>query len=92
MLIVKIELHSAVTGEIKTVATGKIVNTGTGSPTQGNYRIELRPRRRPALEDRPYRGLPPQAFARVGFAVPRLEETRRRPRFYSRFVSVSRCS
>jgi hypothetical protein len=28
MLIVRIELHSAVTGEIKTVATGKIVNTG----------------------------------------------------------------
>jgi hypothetical protein len=42
MLIVKIELHSAVTGEIKTLATGKIVNTGAGTPTQGNYRIELR--------------------------------------------------
>lgn len=42
MLIVRIELHSAVTGEIKTLATGKIVNTGTGSPTRGNYRIELR--------------------------------------------------
>ena len=42
MLIVKIELHSAVTGQVKTVATGKIVNTGTGSPTQGNYRVELR--------------------------------------------------
>ena len=42
MLIVKIELHSAVTGRVTTVATGKIVNTGTGSPTQGNYRIELR--------------------------------------------------
>jgi hypothetical protein len=41
MLIVKIELHSAVTGQITMVATGKIVNTGTGSPTQGNYRIEL---------------------------------------------------
>ena len=42
MLIVKIELHSALTGEIRTIATGKIVNTGTGSPTQGSYRIELR--------------------------------------------------
>jgi len=42
MLIVKIELHSAVTGEIKTIATGKIVNTGTGTPTRGNYRVELR--------------------------------------------------
>ncbi len=36
MLSVKIELHSAITGEIKTIATGKIVNTGTGSPAQGN--------------------------------------------------------
>jgi len=42
MLIVKIELHSAVTGQITTLATGKIINTGTGSPTQGNYLIELR--------------------------------------------------
>jgi hypothetical protein len=42
MLIVKIELHSAVTGQVTTIATGSIVNTGTGSPTQGNYRIELR--------------------------------------------------
>jgi len=42
MLIVRIELHSAVTGEIKTLATGKIVNTGAGTPTRGHYRVELR--------------------------------------------------
>ena len=42
MLIVKIELHSAVTGQVTTIATGTICNTGTGSPAQGNYRIELR--------------------------------------------------
>jgi hypothetical protein len=42
MLIVRIELHSAVTGQITTIATGEIVNTGTGSSTQGNYRVELR--------------------------------------------------
>jgi len=42
VLIVKIELHSAVTGEVKTIATGKIVNTGAGTPTQGDYRVELR--------------------------------------------------
>lgn len=41
MLVVKIELHSAVTGRITTIATGTICNTGTGSPTLGNYRIEL---------------------------------------------------
>jgi len=42
MLTIKIELHSAVTGKVTTVATGKIVNTGTGTPTRGNYRIDLR--------------------------------------------------
>jgi hypothetical protein len=42
MLIIRIELHSAVTGKVTTVATGKIVNTGTGTPTRGNYRIDLR--------------------------------------------------
>jgi hypothetical protein len=41
MLIVKIELHSAVTGQVTTIATGKIINPGSGSPTQGNYRVEL---------------------------------------------------
>ena len=41
MLIVKIELHSAVTGEIKTLATGRIINTGSGTPTRGNYRVDL---------------------------------------------------
>ena len=42
MLVVKIELHSAVTGEVTTLATGKIVNTGTGTPTRGNYVVVLR--------------------------------------------------
>lgn len=42
MLIVKIELHSAVTGQVTTVASGKIVNTGTGTPTRGNYVVVLR--------------------------------------------------
>jgi hypothetical protein len=42
MLTVRIELHSAVTGEIKTIAIGKIINIGTGSSTLGNYLIELR--------------------------------------------------
>jgi hypothetical protein len=42
MLVVKIELHSAVTGEITTIATGTIVNTGTGTPTSGDYRVELK--------------------------------------------------
>ena len=42
MLVVKIELHSAVTGEITTIATGKIINTGAGTPSQGSYRVDLR--------------------------------------------------
>ena len=42
MLVVKIELHSAVTGKVSTIATGKIINIGTGTTTQGNYRVELK--------------------------------------------------
>jgi hypothetical protein len=42
MLVIKIELHSAVTGRITTIATGTIANTGTGTRTSGDYRIELR--------------------------------------------------
>ena len=42
MLVIKIELHSAVTGEISTIATGKIINTGAGTATQGSYRVDLR--------------------------------------------------
>ncbi len=42
MLLVKIELHSAVTGKISTIATGTIINTGAGTATQGNYRVDLR--------------------------------------------------
>jgi len=42
MLVVKIELHSAVTGKVTTLATGTIANTGTGTPASGDYRIELR--------------------------------------------------
>lgn len=62
MLIVKIELHSAVTGEVTTVASGKIVNTGTGTPTRGNYRVELldaagRPWKSGTVEDFPRKRL-----------------------------------
>jgi len=42
MLVVKIELHSAITGKVTTIASGKIVNTGTGTPTRGNYIAVLR--------------------------------------------------
>ena len=74
MLIVRIELHSAVTGRITTIATGEIVNTGTGSPTQGNYRIELRDAARRRLEEGAHRGLPSETTARLGLALPRLEK------------------
>jgi hypothetical protein len=42
MLTVEIKLHSARTGKVKTLATGTIINTGTGETHSGNYRIELR--------------------------------------------------
>jgi len=62
MLVVKIELHSAVTGKVTTIASGKIVNTGSGTPTRGNYRVELRdaagrPWKNTAVEDFPRKRL-----------------------------------
>lgn len=41
MIIVKIELHSARTGEISEIGRMHISNDGTGSATRGNYRAEL---------------------------------------------------
>ena len=43
MLVVRIELwpHGDLT-RCRTIATGRIINTGTGTPARGNYRIELR--------------------------------------------------
>ncbi len=81
MLVIKIELHSAVTGQVTTIAIGKIVNTGTGSPTQGNYRIELRDAAGRGLEDRTHRGFPPQTADRMGFAVPGTEKNGRKSQF-----------
>ena len=82
MLIVKIELHSAVTGQVTTIATGKIVNTGTGSPTQGNYRIELRDAAGRGVEERAHRRLPAQAALGLGLALSRLGKTCRKSKWH----------
>lgn len=37
MLVVKVELHSAVTGEVTTIGRMTISNDATGSKTRGNY-------------------------------------------------------
>jgi len=39
MLIVKIKLHSAITGKVTTLATDKIVNTGTSTPANGGEKL-----------------------------------------------------
>lgn len=43
MLVIRIDLwpHGDAT-RCKTIATGRVINTGTGTPSRGNYRIELR--------------------------------------------------
>ena len=63
MLVVRIELwpHGDMTRR-KTLATGFIANTGTGTPTRGNYRVELkdalgRPWRRGTVEGFPRKRL-----------------------------------
>lgn len=53
MLIVRVELHSAVTGEVSEIARMEIVNDGTGSARVGNYDARvLRGRSRAALDAR----------------------------------------
>lgn len=37
MIIVKVELHSAVTREVKQLAEMRITNDGTGTKSRGNY-------------------------------------------------------
>lgn len=41
MLIVRIELHSAVTGQVSEIARMEIVNDGTGTQTRGNYKCRV---------------------------------------------------
>lgn len=37
MLVVKVELHSAITGKVTEIAKMHIANTGQGTPDRGNY-------------------------------------------------------
>lgn len=41
MLVVKIELHSAITGKITEIGSMKLWNTGAGTRRRGDYRAEL---------------------------------------------------
>lgn len=46
MLLVKVELHSALTGEVKTLAEMRIANDGTSdNPRRGNYNVRNSSRR-----------------------------------------------
>lgn len=41
MLVVKVELHSAITGEVSEIGRMRIINDGTAPDRRGNYNIEL---------------------------------------------------
>ncbi len=41
MIVVKVELHSAITGEISEIGRMEICNDGTGDSTRGNYTGKL---------------------------------------------------
>jgi hypothetical protein len=63
MLVIRIELwpHGDMNRR-KTLATGTIANTGTGTPTRGNYRVQLndalgRPWKSGTVEDFPRKRL-----------------------------------
>ena len=40
MIVVRVELHSAVTGEVETLGALRIANDGTGTRNLGNYDVE----------------------------------------------------
>lgn len=50
MILTTMTLHSAVTGLPTELVSIKIVNTGTGSKTRGNYWYEIRGKRRRLLK------------------------------------------
>lgn len=41
MLLVKVELHSAITGKVTEIGRMKIFNDGTGDKETGNYGVQL---------------------------------------------------
>jgi hypothetical protein len=41
MIVVRVELHSAVTGEVTQIGEMFITNDGTGTQTRGNYAVQL---------------------------------------------------
>jgi len=51
MIVVRVELHSAVTGKVTELARMLVANTGTGTAARGNYRARtLRGRSRTDLD------------------------------------------
>lgn len=51
MIIVRVELHSAVTGQVTEIARAVIINDGTGTAAIGDYQVcTLRGRDREALD------------------------------------------
>jgi hypothetical protein len=41
MIVIKVELHSAITGRVKRLGTMMIANTGTGDKSRGTYMGEV---------------------------------------------------
>ena len=85
MLRVTIELvPCGIECRARVIATGKIVNTGTGTPT-GQLPHRVARRRRPEVEERAHRGLPAQAAPCLGLALSGLGKTCRKSKSTSRF-------
>ena len=74
----------------KVIATGKIVNTGTGSPTQGSYRIELCDAAGRKWRCGIIAGFPRKRLLAWDLLYRALEKTRRQPKSHSRFAGVLR--
>jgi hypothetical protein len=72
MIIVKVELHSARTGEVSEIGRAIIHNDGTGSPTRGNYICHVLRRGQRDLRCCPTRSVRVRDFPRRSYSVWRL--------------------
>lgn len=52
MIVVKVELHSAITGQITLLGKAIIANDGRGTCASGNYWMDLRGKNNVAMKDR----------------------------------------
>ena len=86
MLIITVELHSAVTGAVSTIGRMRITNDGSGDASVGNYDVEIIPADHPL---RPAQHARVEGYPRLQYSVWELVRRALGGRGSTPFVSVS---